>query len=54
MISACLAWADGEEQIGLGKNQSSSLHRSGHFGDGGDTPRQGKGGGGRSIVCAVY
>jgi hypothetical protein len=54
MIGACLVSADGEEQIGLGKNQSSSLHRSGHFGGGGDAPRQGKYGGGRSIVYAVF
>ena len=54
MIGICLALADGEEQIGLGKNQSLSLHRSGHWGNGEDAPRQGKDGGRRSIVSAVF
>jgi hypothetical protein len=47
MRGTCLAWADGEEHIGLGKNQSSSLHKSGHIVEGEGTPR-------RSIVAAVY
>jgi len=47
MRGTCLAWVDGEEHIGLGKNQSSSLHRSGHIGEGEGTPK-------RSIVAAVF